>query len=169
MKLKEFLEEYSDVEITEEQKEQIKKYLNIKENKNWKPKTGEENFYVDCWGDVMETVFAENDKTDMYRLFTDNCFKTKEEAEFRLEQIKVYYELKNFADENNDKINWDDGSIKYHIYIDKTYNCIHVDQAAFTQSIGQIYFSSREIAQQAIEKVGADRIRMYLFGVKEDE
>ena len=41
-----------------------------------------------------------------YQIAKEEKIKTKEEAKFRLEQIKVYNELKNFADENNGEMNW---------------------------------------------------------------
>lgn len=166
MKLKELLNQYSDVEITKEQEEQIKEYLGIKPKK-WKPKFNEKYYYIDSYGDIMDSVFA-RDREDKYRLSINNCFETSEEAQFRLEQLKVYYELKNFADENNDKIDWTEIQYKYHICIDLTdpHQCLLVNQVVVTQHIGPIYFSSKHLAQQAIDKIGANRIKKYLFGGK---
>ena len=168
MKLKEFSEQYPDVEITEEQEEQIKKYLNIKKNKKWKPNHNDDYFYIHSQSIIGCTIFLKNNEVDKYRLLTNNCFKTREEAEFRLEQIKVYYELKNFADEHNDKIDWNDEKIKYCIcnkYTDETasHRYIGINRACYVQSIGGIYFSSEKLAQQAMAKVGIDRIQKYLF------
>lgn len=165
MKLKEFLEQYSDVEITQEQEEQIKKYLGVK-FKRWVPEHGDKYFFIRSYNTILQTIFVKNDEVDAYRLFTNNCFPTEKEAEFRLEQIKVYYELKNFADENNDEIDWNDSEGKYYIGMDKTDSFIHINKAIFLQNIGQIYFSSEKLAYQAIKKVGADRIKKYLFGVE---
>lgn len=169
MKLKELLEQYSNVELTEEQEKQIKDYLGIKNSKKWKPKNSEKYFYINCYGEIDYAAYDNNDEADVYELFVNNCFKTKQEAEFRLEQIKVYNELKNFADENNDEIDWkDDNENQYLI----TYNHrrgqkgIDIYATISTQDIGQIGFSSRQLAEQAIEKVGADRITKYLFGVE---
>ena len=162
MKLKELLNQCLDVELTEEQEEQIRKLLNI--NKKWKPLHNEKYFYIDCYGEVEYSVFDENDEMESYGLLTNNCFKTKKEAEFRLEQIKVYYELKNFADEHNDKIDWDDGKSKYYICMDRTdpHQCLRILQTNFLQNIIQIYFSSKHLAQQAIDQIGTDRIKNYL-------
>lgn len=165
MKLKELLEQYSDVELTKEQEKQVKDYLGIKDKKlNFNE--GEKYFYIDSYGDIDYNLFAEADGDIKYRLFTNNCFKTKEEAEFRLKQIIVYNELKNFADENNDEIDWkNEDSVKYYFYLSHDCNGILIDYAIFAQDLGNIYFSSQELAEQAIKKVGADRIKKYLFGV----
>ena len=167
MKLKELLKNVEDVELTEEQEKQIKDYLGIKDSKRWKPKENERYYIVTTRLTVGEAFYTVNDEINAARLLVNNCFKTKKEAEFRLEQIKVYNELKNFADENNNGICWkDENEDKFYI------NYIHSDKqvlcfsANFIQDIGQIYFSSEELAEQAIEKVGEDRIKKYLFGVE---
>lgn len=166
MKLKELLEQYSDVELTEEQEKQIKDYLGIKNSKKWRPKQNERYYIVTTRLTVGEAFYTVHDEINDARLFVNNCFKTKEEAEFRLEQIKVYNELKIFADENNEEIDWNKPKWKYHITYN--YDKKHLGVSAFicVQDIGQIYFSSEELVQQAIEKVGADRIKKYLFGVE---
>lgn len=165
MKLKDFSNQYPDVEITKEQEDQIKELLNIKPNR-WKPDQGDIYYYIDSSGDIIEAVFV-RDKKDIYRLSINNCFNTEEEAEFRLEQIKVYHELKNVADEFNNKIDWNDLQYKYHICIDITapQQCLLINQVVVTQFIGSIYFTSRHLAQQAIDRIGADRIKKYLMEV----
>lgn len=156
---------YGDVEITEEQEKELENLLEIKNSKIWKPKENENYYYINSVIEVFDGIWNSH-RTDENRYQFGNCFKTKEEAEFRLEQIKVYNELKNFAIENNDvDIDWEDYrdkfSISYNYRIDEfcVYGNVH------TQDIGQIYFTSEEIAKKAIEKVGKDRIKKYLFGV----
>lgn len=167
MKIKELLINYKDVELTKEQEKQIKEYLGIKESKKWKPEKGEKYWCVDSGLSVLNPFFA-NDNLDNTYLFTNNFFKTEEDALFRLEQIKVYNELKNFADENNEEIDWEDNSIKKW-FIMYDYSNLGIIFNYYLQHIGNIYFSSRGLAQQAIEKVGADRIKKYLFGVWDNE
>lgn len=168
MKLKELLKNVEDVELTEEQEKQIKDYLGIKDSKKWKPERNESYFFVDNKGMIDKVLGAQPRCEDyQFRILTNNYFKTKEEAEFRLEQIKVYYELKNFADENNDEFDWTNQE-QFKYYMDYSYSknklSLHVWQTI--RDIGQIYFSSRELVKQAVEKVGEDRIKKYLFGVK---
>ena len=159
MTIKEFYEKYGNVELTEEQEKHIKECLNIKEK--WKPKKDEIFYFINTCGEIFKDV---NNK---FKIFTNNCFKTEEEAEFRLEQIKVYNELKNFADENNKEIDLNDCKVeKYIIEYDLENKVLYCDWYTTVKSIGQIYFSSRELAEQAIEKIGDDRIKKYLFGVE---
>ena len=158
MTIKDFYEKYSDIEITEEQEKQIKEYLKIKENKRWKPELEERYYFITQGGTIQIT--CNTDDGDSFRLFTNNCFKTKEEAKFRLEQIKVYNELKNFADENNTDIK------DYRFLINIQSGDLNINYYTYMHHIGEIGFSSKELAQQAIEKVGEDRIKKYLFEVE---
>ena len=161
MTIKEFYEKYGDVELTEEQEEHIRKYLKIKGNKKWRPEEGDLYYYVDDYGKADYSVFDDDNWIDDYRLISNNYFKTREEAEFRLEQIKVYNELKNFADENNE----DDVKTERYLITLQSGDLIVLDYT-YMHHIGEIGFSSKELAEQAIEKVGADRIKKYLFGVE---
>ena len=171
MKLRELLEKHQDLELTEEQEKEIKKFLNIKDNIRWKPKKNEDYWYIGSCGDICVNSNAVCGYCgyDEARYFINNMFKTEEEAKFRLEQIKVYNELKNFADENNDEIDWKNPrQEKYYLYLSYadmklSFGCWHS-----TNILGTIYFSSKKIAEQAIEKVGKDRIKKYLFNIKEE-
>lgn len=166
MKLKELLKNVEDVELTEEQEKQIKDFLGIKNSKKWRPKKSEKYFYINCCGDIDYCVNSD-DEDDMYGFLINNYFKTKEEAEFGLEQIKVYNELKNFADDNNDEIDWHNSSqAKWYIYLNYTTLNLNASDWNTTRSQGAIYFTSEELTKQAIKKVGEDRIKKYLFGVK---
>lgn len=166
MTIKEFYEKYGDVELTEEQVKHVKDLLDIKENKKWKPKKREKYYYINGSGSVDSHTF-DNDIVDERYISFNNCFKTEEEAKYRVEQIKVYNELKNFADENNEEIDLNNYNVKkYVIECDLEDKEVHYDWYTSIKSIGQIYFSSKELVEQAIEKVGADRIKKYLFGVK---
>lgn len=170
MKLKELLNQYSDVELTQEQEEQFRKYIGIK-LKRWRPNQRERYYFIDSCGTIIDSLFHEHNRVDEYRFFTNNCFKTVAEAEFKLQQIKVYYELKNFADDHNSKIDWNTSTFKYYIcnkYLDNSssHRCPCVDHISYAQDIGQIYFSSKDLADQAIRKVSIDKIKKYLFGEK---
>lgn len=166
MKLKELLEKYGDVEIVKEKEQELKNLFGIKESKKWEPNHKEDYFFVN---DILETLYDTwmGSCVDTYRYFRNNCFKTQKEAEFHSEQIKVYNELKNFADENNDRIDWkNDDQSKYYIYFDYGNVNILIYDTLTAKDIGQIYFSTKELAEQAIETVGEERIKKYLFGVE---
>ena len=168
MKIKDLLENVQDVVLTPEQEKQIKEYLGIKEPKRWKPNPGERYWYIPHCSDIASTPWSNYCELDADLFAMGNCFKTKEEAEFALEKHLVYQELKHFADENNDRpIEWENPNAEnYHIYFLYEENNLKVSGCWRWQDIGQIYFSSKELAEQAIQKVGEDRIKKYLFGVE---
>lgn len=168
MKIKDLLETVQDVELTPEQEKQIKEYLGIKEPKRWKPKSGENYWYIMHCGDIASTSWSNYCGLDAELFTMGDCFKTKEEAEFALEKHKVYLELKNFADENNDPIDWGNKKQEKYIinYCTADKKSVFVDSWATYQFIGCVYFSSYKLAKQAIQKVGEDRIKKYLFGVE---
>ena len=93
MKLKELLEQYSDVELTKEQVKQVKDYLGIKETKKWRPRLNEKYFFIDSYGDVSDeyTDHEQNAEWDDYRIFTNNCFKTKKEQLLEHAAITVLF------------------------------------------------------------------------------
>ncbi|MGH2116645.1 hypothetical protein [Aerococcus sp. L_32] len=91
-----------------------------------------------------------------------NVFRTIEQAEFAVEKLKVETELRKFSrpvfkeDEDN-----------YFIQINASYHNLVVDTDEGYQTQGAIYFESRAITLQAIETVGEERIKKYIFGVEE--
>lgn len=141
----------------------------VEKSKVWKPKEREPYYYVGNGGIVLEDCNT-NHEIDEGRINLGNCFKTKEEAEHMVEKLKVINELKNFALENNGaEIDWKNlKQMKWTI----TYQHISKESALNdwrnTQfSSSNIYFTSQEIAQKAIETIGVDRIKKYYFDVED--
>lgn len=83
--------------------------------------------------------------------------------------LHVYFCLKNFAKKNNSKeFDWgDENQHKYSIIYDHRISEIQIVETNHIKDVGQIYFSSEEIARRAIEFVGEDNIKKYLFGIEE--
>ena len=81
----------------------------------------------------------------------------------------VYFCLKNFAKKNNSKeFDWnDENQQKYLIIYDHRISEIQIVETNCGEGVGQIYFTSREVAQKAIEAVGEENIKRYLFDIKE--
>lgn len=167
MKVKDLLKDVENVELTPEQEKQIKDYLGIKESKRWKPKKHDEYWFIMDDGIITDSRFDNTFSVCNGHLYMNNCFKTKEEAKFALKKCKVYLELKNFADENNDPIDWTDPiSDKYFILLDYEKGILRSSHNCWMETLGTIYFSSQELAMKAIKTVGEDRIKKYLFGVE---
>lgn len=155
--------------LTEEERNQLIALVkkSMEEPKVWKPKNGEDYYYIDVEGEYFSDSWDDNDFDDnAYAI--GNCFKTKEEAKFVIEKLKVIAELKRFAQEHNDKIDWNSGSWKYYLVYDYHYPVkdISICNTIYVRRNG-IFFTSKEIAQQAIETIGADRLKKYYFEVED--
>ena len=91
-----------------------------------------------------------------------NVFKTREEAKFEVEKRKVLHELKQLG--RPFKPHEDNYAIAFsHIGGFKI-----VGYITTVSSYGNYYFDSTEEAKKAIDKIGEDRIKKYLFGIDEE-
>lgn len=137
-----------------------------KKSKVFKPEYRQEYFCIDLYADILNTAFYK-DNADKTRFELGNIFETKEQAEFALEKQKVYMELKRYALEHNEfKLDWNDkDQCKWCIGFECGTLCFY--DYYILQYPNQIYFTSEEIAQNAIDEIGEDRIKKYLFEVGE--
>lgn len=165
MKLSEYIEKYGDFEINEEKA----KELIIERKGRWKPEDGDTYYYIRSNGDIFDCEW-DNDSLDKGCFTINNVFKTIAEAKFEVEKRKVFVKLQDYADLYNEReIDWRDleSDIKKYyltydyngeeIVIDETYSCYNGGNS--------VYFTSIETAKKAIETIGEDRIKKYLFGV----
>ena len=134
-----------------------------KNNENWCPKTNDIYFFIN--GEMCGESIWEEHSVDVARYELGNCFKSKEECEFAIEKTKVTVELKRFAEKNNKcTINWNDYTQrKYYIKYDVKDDVIMVFSSGCMKSGNTIYFSSQEIAKNAVDTIGTDRLKKYYF------
>lgn len=156
--------------LTAEERAELLKLVekaNKPKSKVWKPEEGEE--YYSFWADGGYDYSWNNDFFDKGNYSIGNVFKTKEEAENAAERLKIRAELQRYADEHNDKpIDWKDtNQKKWRICFDYNGRKIGYSFSYWTKDCFQIYFSSEEIAIAAVQSVGEERIKKYLFGVEE--
>lgn len=114
-------------------------------------------------GKVCECMWVDGEE-DEKRLSIGNAFRTKKEAEFALEKLKVIHELKQFAEPKNSV--WVFKEYHYIICYDYIregidYNCSIINKYF------DITFATEEMARKAVEAVGEDRIKKYYLGVEE--
>lgn len=156
--------------LTEGEREQFKKLLEKanKESRVWKPKKIDQYYYINDFTDVCTDTWQEAG-ADYKRFKIGNVYKTREEVCFALERAKVKAELKRYALEHNETLRekWDrEGTYQhYSIVFDNEKKKIATTNAYFLQEESTTYFTSREIAYNAIKSVGKDRILKYLFDV----
>lgn len=123
------------------------------------PQDGDEYWYIDDEGDILNERWDGLDFEE-YRLAVGNIFKTKDQARFAVEKLKVEAEQRKFSRP------FENGKYNYYIFLSVDDDVVEVDFIWFYCSQGTIYFESEEKAQQAIESVGEERIKKYLFGVE---
>ncbi len=156
--------------LSEEEREQLMKLIqksNGSKRNLWKPKCGELFFYISGRGYIFSSIWINSYICNEY-YSVGNCFKTKEEAEFTLEKVKVETELRRFAEENNEcEIDWSDRKQNKWL-ICYNYDLKNIDTGYDnTLRTHYIYFSSKEIAKQAIKHIGEERLKKYYFGVED--
>jgi hypothetical protein len=131
-----------------------------------KPEIGTRYFYLDSVGDIVNAVW-DDDEYDNARWDLGKVFLTEKEIVFAIEKRKVEVELERYAKEHNDPERdvWNGFNERCGI----RYDCLRGDLDTSTmyqfRDIGAIYFTSKEIAEDAANKVGAKRIMKYLFDV----
>lgn len=154
------------LEEVKKQLTKLKEKVNKPESKVFKPKNDQTYYFAYDNGSVMSSVWW-NDKDDYTRYIIGNCFENEEEAEFEVEKLKVIAELKRFALEHNEPIDWGDEFQK------KLYICYNfVDEIVDFDywggwRINDIFFTSEELVKQAIKEIGEYRIKKYYLGVEE--
>ena len=149
------LEENFNTQVTD-----IKKQIEECDKKFFKPKLGEKYYSISINGEIDSYSFC-NDNVDKEIIGFGNYFKTKEEAERKCFEIRLHRKLELFALENNDvEIDLNTHSEKYiisyridgNIFINKVYSF---------KDLGQVYFTSKEIAEKALETFKDDLVRYF--------
>ena len=149
------LEEDFNTQVTD-----IKKQIEECDKKAFEPKLGEEYYSILANGDIFRYNFL-NSGMDKELINFGNYFKTKEEVERKSFEIKLHRQLQLFALENNEtEIDWNDGSEKYTI-IYRIDVGILINKVYSSKNFGQVYFTSKEIAEKAIETFKYDLIRYF--------
>ena len=161
MKLSEYIEKYGDCEVTDE----IDKCIVKKSKTVYDLKDGDIYFFLSAVGVIMTGIWR-NDSGDQCRLSLGNMFLTKKDAEFAMERLKVIAELKKYAKEFSDEEWMNKDLPKYHIGFEYGCRVLSCYSSFWCRGL-DLYFESKEKAQEAIEAVGEDRVKKYYLGVKE--
>lgn len=154
--------------LSNEEREQLLRLIekSKRPKKIWKPECGEWYWFIDSDGQINNCEWVD-DHIDWGRYSMGDCFRTEEEAEFTRGKQIIKTELQRFADEHNDpdKEKWDGENVHYYIGHDAIKDDLTVTPAAILRGIYGIYFTSKEIAEDAANKIGVKRIMKYLFDV----
>lgn len=154
-------------ELAEKIGEEIKAALDEYKKSKPFPQAGDKFFFICANGVIGNDTFARYPARDFGMYNFGNCFRTKEEAEFKLEQLKVLHELEQLADDDQP---WDDENKHFIIEYDNSLSELYVVYWRKAQTLPRTYyFKSIQSAEAAINKIGADRLKKYYFCIQEEE
>jgi len=124
------------------------------------PQKDDTYWYINSYGVVSDETW-ENHLTDTDMFKIGNVFKTEEQAEFAAEKLRVETELRKFSRP------FDEDDNNYFIELSMFDKTLTIDDDECWQIQGTIYFESTKIANEAIDTIGAERIKKYIFGVED--
>lgn len=135
----------------------------IKEMKNPYARVDYKDWYYAIERAGSVTTLADNSDYDNRMFNIANYFNNREYAEYISFKEDLMRKLDRFAWEHNAKVvGWDDGSEKYYIAFSNRHNVLTIDWACMYKS-NDIYFTSREIAEMALEKFKDDLMKLYTW------
>ena len=138
-------------------------------------KKGQKYFAInDCFNILTTKNFDCED--DEERIKVGNCYpftdenreQVKKEVNLIAERKKLQSQMEMFARQNNeDKIDWNNNKqTKWNIYIDYDDNNIGIDSTCYYRDMNTVDFTSKEIAEKALDKFG-DRIKELYIDIEE--
>lgn len=131
----------------------------------WDLKSGDEYWYITLLGYVEEVSYQSDDE-DINIIKAGNAFLTKEEAEHEVERRKCEAILLKYGTRDMMSLG-DKYTKKYYIQYDYDVNKIMILKHYSIGIQGVINFKTQELAQKAIEEVTEERLKKYIFNVKE--
>lgn len=173
MNIEKLNEEYKNKmdKLLEEYKDKIKEVTEVEEEPFIKK--GQKYFTIDNWFRILATKNYDCED-DAERIQIGDCYpftdETKDEVfkevSFIAERRKLQSEMEMFARQNNEEeIDWSDGSQpKWCLWINS--NELQADYIYDCRELNTTYFTSKELAEKALEKFG-DRIRELYIDNKE--
>ena len=117
-------------------------------------------------------VYEDNDiytVTDNARYKIANYSMVKSKMEFKALRDNLLSRMQRWADiHNEEKIDWDDSEQrKYLIYYDYDDNKFCFTYVYYVRDLGQVYFTSEEIANQCLEEFKEELLEFYKFEMEE--
>lgn len=118
----------------------------------WHISTINNNNYATWNGNAWDLAIREN----------GNAFLTYDEAKFELERRKCESIMLKYG-RRTFKYGQNNFCIKY----DRRNDCICIEYWIEIQYQGNIYYDTEELAQKAIDEIGKERLKKYVFRVEE--
>jgi len=139
------------------------------ESKGWKPEIGESYFAIESseCADRRIVNYCVDSDYDKFNIAIGNCFRTRVEAEFAVEKLKVITEMKRYiAEHDNVGVDWTAHlktkyGLGYNYGDDSPFIAV-----AYNVNRGGIYAGDAIVMENMIKEIGKDRIKKYYFGIE---
>ena len=158
IKVKDLVEKYGEYEIDFTEIEEL--LVKPKPKSVWDLKRGDECFYMFGDGEINQGEISSHDE---YRDLGMTALTEQELIDFR-EWLKIRAELLKLGGRESFKSN--DGN--WLVYYDRVDKKVKFGYFTFSQH-ALIYFDTKEKAENAVKKIGEDRLKKYWFKVADDE
>ena len=130
----------------------------------WDLKEEDKYYYINCYGEIDSTFYDCDEDADIIKC--GNAFLTEKEARFEVERRKCEAILLKYGTRDMMSLaNY--RTDKFYIIYNNYDNLIEIERKQYIHTQGTIYFESKEMAQKAIEEVTEERLKKYIFNVKE--
>ena len=121
-------------------------------------------YFINCYGEIDSTFYDCDEDVDIIKC--GNAFLTREEAEHEVERRKCESVLLKYGTRDLMSLG-DKYTKKYYIQYDYDVNKIMIFKHYSIGIQGVINFKTEELAQKAIDEVTEERLKKYVFNVKE--
>ena len=140
-------------------KERIAELEELAKEEREFPQDGDTYWYINPLG------FAFHDEwsgfiSEGHKIEIGNVYKTKQQADFAVEKLKVEAELRKFSRP------FIEGEDNWYMALGDAFEIYYMNDS-IDPIQGVIYFDSLKRAHQATGEIGADRIKKYIFGVED--
>lgn len=159
IKLSEIESKYGDYLVDENKLKEL--LVKPKSKTVWDLKDGDGYWYIDTANNINYATWN-GCAWNLTNRESGNVFLTKEEAQFELERrrceaimLKYGRRMLKYKDDN------------YSFQFDNTGKKVYVEVWNTCQFQGSIYFDTKELAQKAIDEIGEERLKKYVFRVEE--
>lgn len=175
MKSKNMNLEKLTIEEMETLKAILKKLREDDKKYEWKATShflrGDGYYYVSQDGNVCRSTWQFG-KADWSKFHLNNTFKSEKQAELELEKRKIIAILQQYSKEcweqsgKSEQETWkDNASSKFYISYQTKQDQVIVSSVIQHKYVNNIYFPKSENAHKAIEMIGEENLKTYVFGV----
>lgn len=159
IKLSEIESKYGEYLVDEDKLKEL--LVKPKPKTIWDLKEGDTYYHISANFGVLPSVWY-NDEPSNLRRNLGTVFLTEKEAEMEIcrevcETIMMKYGRRTFKPRH----------ANYIIRFDNDDKQAFVDYWRLNQFQGSIYFDTEELAQKAIDEIGEERLKKYIFRVEE--